>query len=681
MVAVGNWTPDSELDGVIISMKEDIWARLMPSLCETNFFIPTQNEISLYDISHKKRYAEREEKAKAKFTENSRYVELQNTRIRHAQGLELKKAQGGVSFLYDEPPNFEKYHDDRTRRLKEIEGKYRYEWQKNAPRHRFVDESLPTDVAASTDLHNPFGIRVEKIKIPCFRCGETGHVYSDRVCPAFNTAITDEEKRRRGKQIFTIEVEPARLDRLVEDFNKTYEEYHSVSHHGQLGYRSRKIRLKEETVNELRISADIDPSASFKSADEEYIESLDVEQRDILFKVIRRMIRDKKRNQRLKLMEQGKSEEAQNIHISDDSDSDGEFDISEIENEFVDVLDEIVFGKPAVKAAKENQLKSFKIAEDIAKSLLQDEKVSETLPDREAQMRNRLTERYARKKVKLKYLEQERSDPLADALLVYVAEGKSKKEIEENLQKLQKEKRKNIQLRIEKKKKKAEIEIKKLKDKVLRQETPEDPDITPETIALRKLKHKQSLGIQAVEKIKSIKERLIELDQKILNEENERKVAKLEKIEMDAARPEVESQLRQRIQSRKIEHEKQQRRQQREEKRRLRKMNKKLEKLREKEVIEKVGKSSVGEEIQITDLDQIPRLKSTQSKKEIQVYTKQELTHISKRKKDDPTLPNSKTEPEVKTESKTEIEFETVIRGKKQKIDSDFLKKFGIKID
>ena len=59
----------------------------------------------------------------------------------------------------------------------------------------------------------------------------------------------------------------------------------------------------------------------------------------------------------------------------------------------------------------------------------------------------------------------------------------------------------------------------------------------------------------------------------------------------------------------------------------------------------------------------------------------QELTHISKRKKDDPTLPNSKTEPEVKTESKTEIEFETVIRGKKQKIDSDFLKKFGIKID
>ena len=67
-----------------------------------------------------------------------------------------------------------------------------------------------------------------------------------------------------------------------------------------------------------------------------------------------------------------------------------------------------------------------------------------------------------------------------------------------------------------------------------------------------------------------IKERLLELDQKILTEENERKVAKLEKIEMDAARPEIEKQLRNRIQSRKIEHEKQKRRQEREEKRRLR---------------------------------------------------------------------------------------------------------------
>ena len=56
-------------------------------------------------------------------------------------------------------------------------------------------------------------------------------------------------------------------------------------------------------------------------------------------------------------------------------------------------------------------------------------------------------------------------------------------------------------------------------------------------------------------------------------------------------------------------------------------MNKKLEKLREKEVIEKVGKSSVGEKIQISDLDQMPRLKfPTQPKKEIQVLNKQVIT-------------------------------------------------------
>ena len=51
------------------------------------------------------------------------------------------------------------------------------------------------------------------------------------------------------------------------------------------------------------------------------------------------------------------------------------------------------------------------------------------------------------------------------------------------------------------------------------------------------------------------------------------------------------------------------------------------------------------------------------------------------RKKDDPTLPNMpKEELEVKAEP-TNIEFETVIRGKKETINSDFLSKFGIKID
>ena len=72
--------------------------------------------------------------------------------------------KGGVSFLYDEPPTFERWAEKREKKIKEIESLYRYEWQKTAPRHDFVDENLPAEVAASTNLHNPFGLHVEQIK-------------------------------------------------------------------------------------------------------------------------------------------------------------------------------------------------------------------------------------------------------------------------------------------------------------------------------------------------------------------------------------------------------------------------------------------------------------------------------------------------------------------------------------
>ena len=39
----------------------------------------------------------------------------QNYRIRHAQGVEKMRAEGGVSFIYDEPHKFERYHDQRER--------------------------------------------------------------------------------------------------------------------------------------------------------------------------------------------------------------------------------------------------------------------------------------------------------------------------------------------------------------------------------------------------------------------------------------------------------------------------------------------------------------------------------------------------------------------------------------
>ena len=59
-------------------------------------------------------------------------------------------------------------------------------------------------------------------------------------------------------------MEPERLDRLVEDFNKTYNEYHSVTNHSKLGYRSKQVRLNKSVVNELRLSSDIDPAGSYK---------------------------------------------------------------------------------------------------------------------------------------------------------------------------------------------------------------------------------------------------------------------------------------------------------------------------------------------------------------------------------------------------------------------------------
>ena len=74
-------------------------------------------------------------------------------------------------------------------------------------------------------------------------------------------------------------------------------------------------------VSELKMSSDIDPAANYKTEDEQYIAKLSPEERDILFKVVRRMIRDKKRRNRLDLLKNGNVEEANRIVVSDDSDS------------------------------------------------------------------------------------------------------------------------------------------------------------------------------------------------------------------------------------------------------------------------------------------------------------------------------------------------------------------------
>merc|ERR1712106_860323 len=93
----------------------------------------------------------------------------------------------------------------------------------------------------------------------------------------------------------------------------------------------------------------------------------------------------------------------------------------------------------------------------------------------------------------------------------------------------------------------------------------------------------------------TIKERLLEVDQRILQEEQERKTAKVKQIELESSRSTKEQQLRERLERRKKEQEKEKRRREREEKRRMRKMNKKLEKLKERQTYEKLAHSSLSE--------------------------------------------------------------------------------------
>ena len=56
-----------------------------------------------------------EDIAKNEFFENRKCATLY-------QGLELDRAKGGVSFIYDEPPSFERWQEKREKKIKEIEG-------------------------------------------------------------------------------------------------------------------------------------------------------------------------------------------------------------------------------------------------------------------------------------------------------------------------------------------------------------------------------------------------------------------------------------------------------------------------------------------------------------------------------------------------------------------------------
>ena len=88
------------------------------------------------------------------------------------------------------------------------------------------------------------------------------------------------------------------------------------------------------------------------------------------------------------------------------------------------------------------------------------------------------------------------------------------------------------------------------------------------------------------------------MNEKIVEEENERKLEKEKKYELVANRSQAEQKIRERLEKRKDEAEKEIRRREREEKRKLRKMSKKLNKLKEQEHeknLREVGFTSLGD--------------------------------------------------------------------------------------
>lgn len=333
---------------------------------------------------------------------------------------------------------------------------------------------LPTDIAGSVTLHQPFGLPTCKIKYPCFKCGQPGHLAYDKECPRFGEDLTMEEKRQKGKHIFMVEIEPNRLERLVHDFNKYYNDYHSTTNaDGRMGYYKKQLELNPKAVSELKGYSEIDPlkqykdeyvKEEFKDEDEKFLDSLGPTERKILFTTIRRVIRDEKRKKKIKLLEEEKYNLADNIIISDDSESDGEYELgcNAVESEFTDALDELVFGKDE---QDKKEIKP-KVADDPLFSHLAAE-IAENkndLASKEEQMRKRLTQRKCQLMIKQKNLEEEMkrhreemeldNDPLAEAVMVYVAEGDTQKEVEINMKLLEEEKKKKLRSESKKNKKK-----------------------------------------------------------------------------------------------------------------------------------------------------------------------------------------------------------------------------------
>jgi len=86
------------------------------------------------------------------------------------------KAKVGLSFMYDCPAGLKTADEDNPLEAKQ-EASFKFEWQKNAPREKY----LQGHTEGVTD--QPFGIAVKNVK--CLKCKTWGHINTDRECPMY----------------------------------------------------------------------------------------------------------------------------------------------------------------------------------------------------------------------------------------------------------------------------------------------------------------------------------------------------------------------------------------------------------------------------------------------------------------------------------------------------------------
>jgi len=535
----------------------------------------------------------------------------------------------------------------------------------------------------------------------------------DKVCPRYSDDISEAELKGMGKNFQLVEIDPRRIESLVEDFTNDYVQYHGAPESGiakeKFAYRQAQMALNPEIAKTLREHSGIDTMIPFmerekrKKEDLEYVDGLGVIGRRVLLTTVRRMMRDKKRKLRIKLLEKELYDFADKIYVSDDSDSEGEYeiDVPGVQEEFANVIDELVFGpdEPVVKIEPidDTMIKSEPVDQYPELEASVKIEIKEELTDAEENMRNRLTKRRCTEIVKLNNLKAEfkgaladqssEQDPLAEAVSVYVAEGSTKKEIQTNLKKLEEEKKKSIGARLRQRLEKQRRQVEKLEHEI--KGITETPDKTDETKALYEMKLRKEKGFEAISKIKGIEERLRKLDEQIVAESEMRKSQQLHELSAVATRTDAETLLRKRIEERKHEADRECRRREREEKRKLRKMNKKLERLKaeqeESETLRQIGFAGSVEE---ASLNFKPKRKTSESDadvivssictipKEISVMTKEQKLKLQKEEEE-----KAKEAGKVYVPRRELKTFEKEINGKKHKIDESFLSQFGIKLD